>query len=264
MNIGIVGLGVVGSACKYGFAKMGHKVFSHDISLETSLFDVIDSEICYICVPTPPNLEGGCDTTIVESVIQELLDMDYGGHITIKSTVIPGTTKRLSKKYGVSLCFVPEFLRERCAVSDFTENHDLLAVGCNGDEQFEAIVRSHGNLPKKIRKLSPSEAELLKYYSNTFNAMKVVFANTMYEISNSLGADYHAVKEAFIQRETASDMYLDVNENFRGYGGVCLPKDTAAMAALVKELGLDMNLFETIEKENKKFKTTVYEGMRQQ
>ena len=58
--------------------------------------------------------------------------------------------------------------------------------------------------------------------------------------------------------------FLFDGKNFRGYGGVCLPKDTAAIASLVKELNLDMNLFDVIEQENKKFKTTVFDGMRKQ
>jgi UDP-glucose 6-dehydrogenase len=92
--------------------------------------------------------------------------------------------------------------------------------------------------------------------------MKVIFANEMYEVAEAIGADYSKIKNAFIKRGTATDMYLDVNDNFRGYGGVCLPKDTLAMASFVKELKLDMKLFETIDGENKKFKTTVFDGMR--
>jgi UDP-glucose 6-dehydrogenase len=92
--------------------------------------------------------------------------------------------------------------------------------------------------------------------------MKVIFANEMYEISNIINADYSKIKEAFIKRGTTKDIYLDVNDNFRGYGGPCLPKDTRALAAFVKELKLDLKLFETIDTENKKFKTTVFDGMR--
>ena len=111
--------------------------------------------------------------------------------------------------------------------------------------------------------LKPVEAEILKYYSNVFNALRIIFANEFYEVCEALGADYTKMKDAFILRITTTDMYLDVINNFRGYGGVCLPKDTAAMAALVKELGLNMDLFKAIEEENKKFKTTVFEGMRE-
>ena len=84
----------------------------------------------------------------------------------------------------------------------------------------------------------------------------------MYEVCQAVNADYDKVKTTFLKRGTAKDLYLDANENIRGYGGVCLPKDTLAMATFVKKLGLDLKLFETIHNENKKFKTTVFDGMR--
>jgi UDPglucose 6-dehydrogenase len=162
----------------------------------------------------------------------------------------------------MEICFVPEFLRERCAVTDFTENHDLLAVGTHDKNVYSKIIECHGKYPKAYEMLTPTEAELLKYYSNVFNSVRIIFANEMYEICKTVDANYTKIKDAFIKRGTTKDMYLDVNENFRGYGGVCLPKDTAALASFVKELNLDMKLFEIIDNENKKFKTTVFNGMR--
>ena len=73
MKLGIVGLGVVGSAIKYGFEKLGHSVAEHDIKLDTSILDVLDAEICYLCVPTPSDDNGACDVTIVEEVLKELV-----------------------------------------------------------------------------------------------------------------------------------------------------------------------------------------------
>jgi UDPglucose 6-dehydrogenase len=263
MKVGILGLGVIGSACKYGFEKLGHRVSVHDPKLGTQIEDVLDTEIVYICVPTPSNLDGSCDTSIVRKVIQELKEKRYDGIIVIKSTVKPGTTEDLIVLTGkMKICFVPEFLRERCAITDFTENHDLLAVGTYEKDIYDKVVECHGKYPKKIVQLSPTEAEILKYYSNVYNSMKIIFANEMYEVCKAVGADYTSVKEAFVKRGTTIDMYLDVNDNFRGYGGMCLPKDTAALASFVKDLKLDLALFETIENENKKFKTTVFEGMR--
>ena len=262
MNIGIIGLGVIGSACKYGFEKLGHTVKVHDIKFDTTIDEVLDTDIVYICVPTPTNEDGSCDTSIVEGEVLSLNEKGYKGVVVIKSTVKPTTTDRLIKETGLNLCFVPEFLRERCAISDFTENHDLLAVGTHSDTIFELIKECHGNYPKEYSKLSPTEAELLKYYSNTFNALRVIFSNEMYEICEAVGADYTKIKDTFIKRGTTKDLYLDVNDNFRGYGGVCLPKDTKALDAFVKELNLDLKLFETIDSENNKFKTTVFNGMR--
>ena len=75
MNIGVVGLGVVGSACKFGFEKNGHNVKVHDIKLETTIKDVLDTEITFICVPTPEASDGSCDTSIVEGVVKEIMDI---------------------------------------------------------------------------------------------------------------------------------------------------------------------------------------------
>jgi UDPglucose 6-dehydrogenase len=264
MNIGIAGLGVIGSACKYGFEKLGHKVVFHDPKFHESKFeDILSAEIIYICVPTPSNEDGSCNTSIVRNLVESLMNKNYQGIIAIKSTVEPGTTQLLIDQYfNDKICFVPEFLRERCAFTDFTENHEVLAVGTCNDEVYNKIVKSHGKYPKQFAQLSATEAEMLKYYSNVFNALRIIFANEMYEICKVLGADYTKIKHTFVMRGTAKDIYMDVNESFRGYGGVCLPKDTKAIDALVKKYGLDLKLFETIDKENDKFITTVFEGMR--
>lgn len=262
MKVGIIGLGVIGSACKYGFEKLGHNVLVHDIKLNTNIFDLIESEIIFICVPTPSNLDGSCNIEIVESVVHELNSLNYKGVVAIKSTVKPTTTDKLKKQTNLELCFVPEFLRERCAISDFMENHDLLAIGTESEKIFEVVKKCHGHYPKKIEMLTTTEAELLKYYSNIYNATKIIFANEMYEICQKLGVDYSKIKDTFIKRGTTKDMYLDVNDNFRGYAGVCLPKDTKALDLFVKELGLDLKLFETLDNENNKFKKTVFDGMR--
>jgi len=262
MKIGIVGLGIIGSACKFGFEKLGHKVLVHDIIMETKLNDLIDCEIIYVCVPTPSNEDGSCNTTIVEQVVLNLKELNYQGIIAIKSTVKPTTTQKLIEQTDLKICFVPEFLRERCAITDFTENHDLLAIGTDSEYIFNLVKKCHGNYPKNVVQLKPTEAELLKYYSNVYNALKITFANEVYEICQKLNVNYSDIKNAFIKRGTTKDIYLDVNDNFRGYAGMCLPKDTKALDSLVKELGLDLELFYIIDKENNKFTKTVFEGMR--
>lgn len=85
MNIGIVGLGIVGSAVRHGFEKLGHRVTGHDIRDETRLEDVLESEIVYLCLPTPQGEDGHCDTSVIENVAAELLD-DHGfsGIVAIK------------------------------------------------------------------------------------------------------------------------------------------------------------------------------------
>ena len=74
MKIGIIGLGVVGSACKAGFERIGHDVKCHDIKLYTNIEDVLDTEVCFVSVPTPSDENGSCNTSIVQKVVKELSD----------------------------------------------------------------------------------------------------------------------------------------------------------------------------------------------
>jgi UDPglucose 6-dehydrogenase len=148
MKIGIIGLGVVGSACKAGFERIGHDVKCHDIKLYTNIEDVLDTEVCFVSVPTPSDENGSCNTSIVQKVVKELSDFNYKGIVAIKSTVEPGTTDMLKNKIdNLTLCFVPEFLKERCATEDFIYNNSLLLVGTDSDEVYEKIKETHGNLP---------------------------------------------------------------------------------------------------------------------
>jgi UDPglucose 6-dehydrogenase len=262
MKIGIIGVGAVGSACKKGFELLGNDVKIHDPRYNTKIEDVLDTEISYVCVPTPESGDGSCDLSIVIQTIKDLEKLGYGGVVALKSTSVPGTTEKLISETNLRLCFVPEFLRERSAVEDFVVNHNLLAVGCHDEDTFKVVVSSHGFFPKNIVMMTPTEAEILKYYSNVFNSTRIIFANAMYEICQSLGANYDTVKNTYLIRGTSSPDYLDCNDKLRGYGGMCLPKDTKALDSLVKNLNLDIKLFEAVDHDNNNFKKTVFPGMR--
>ena len=264
MNIGIVGCGVVGEACAFGFEKLGHTVLKHDTKWENSaLTNVLPSDVVFICVPTPSRSDNSCDTTVVKNVVKDLCSLRYEGVIAIKSTVTPGTTEELIKETGYSkICFIPEFLRERCAVSDFVEHHDLLAIGSSDDEIYNLIEKIHGSYPQTVTQLSPTEAEFLKYFSNAFNAMKIIFANEFYELCNAKSVDYKKVKDAYIMRGFEPDMYLDVNHNFRGYGGVCLPKDVKTLSHMETRNNKFTGLFSMIDQLNLRYEVTVPGGMR--
>ena len=261
MEIGVIGIGVVGSAVKFGFERLGHDVSYHDTIKNTSIVDVLHTQVCYICVPTPSNEDGSCDTSIVESVLDELVEHQYAGIACIKSTVIPGTTERLQKKFR-ALAFVPEFLRERCAITDFIQNHEVCIIGTDNDDFFDVIKQSHGDYPKEFVQCTPTEAEFAKYFHNVHNAMQITFANSFYEICTSMGVDYNKMKNTLKNRSNMNMTYLECNKNFRGFGGVCLPKDTKAMDYLSKQLDLDVGFFDHILSENEKYRVTVPDGMR--
>lgn len=262
MKIGIVGgAGAVGTANKEGFDYLKHQVYIHDTSLGTNIQDVYNTEIVYICVPTPSKEDGSCDTSIVESVLDDL--NSYAGVIAIRSTVEPGFTNKMIEKYSNDkICFVPEFLHERSAKFDFIENHSLCLIGTNNLDAFYKIRDSHGDLPKHIKQLSPTEAELVKYFNNVYAALRVTFANNMYEICKKLDADYTKIKNTYVLTGKTMNKYLDCNDDMRGYAGMCLPKDTKALIHLMKKLNIDLDLIKSIENDNNKFKKTVFKGMR--
>jgi len=264
MIIGVIGEGVVGGAVKYGMEKLGHNVVVHDIKYEGSTIEkVLDTELCFICVPTLSNKDGTCNVCIVEKIVVDLSDSDYKGVVAIKSTVSPGTTLKLIRKYiYVHIAFVPEFLRERCANSDFMENHDVCVIGAYSQLIYDIIKQAHGRYPRSFVKVTPTEAELVKYYNNIYNATLITLANSMYEVCKYVDADYTMVKEALIHRDHIFDRYLDCNDNFRGWGGMCLPKDLKALDSFCGINNINVDFFKSLLEENDKYKITVYDGMR--
>jgi UDPglucose 6-dehydrogenase len=256
MKIGLLGRGTVGKAVYEGLEYLGHKMSFFDPAYEGSkLEDVLDTDCVFICVPTDQAPNGDCDTSIVDKVVKQLAESNYSGLVSIKSTVVPGTTKRLQEAYpNLRMSMVPEFLRAKSALADFVYNHDLLVVGCNTKEDADLIVEIHGSFPENIARVTPTEAEVIKYFNNVHHAMSVTFANITYEVCNKLDANYMNVYKAITKRDCINPAYLMANSNMRGYGGHCLPKDTSAWNNLIKKLGLDFGLIQSVINDNEKFK----------
>jgi nucleotide sugar dehydrogenase len=264
MKLGVIGIGAVGSAILKGFKHVGHEVVGYDIKLpDTEIEDTLDTEINFITVGTPTGPNQECDLTAVNSVIDQLSKHRYRGLIALKSTIEPGTTQRLMKEYpNLNLCFVPEFLRERCAYEDFVYNNNILVVGTDSDENYDLIVKAHGSLPSHKMKISIIESELMKYFSNTYKAMRITFANSFHRVAEHFGANYDIIKDAFLFHGVGEGHYLNVNKEFGGFGGMCLPKDTKAMKVMCKKNNIDVDIFRFIDEENNKFVKKVPKGMR--
>ena len=261
MKIGIIGRGFVGGAIEVGFESQRHEVLVHDTKLNTKIQDVLEAPLLYVCVPTPSSEDGSCNTNIVESVLGELSELNYSGAVCIKSTIVPGTTQRFRQLFNnLNIGFVPEFLREKTAVQDFLYNNNVLVIGSEDEEVIELVKESHGVLPTHTVTMTPTEAELTKYFSNTYKAMRVTFANAFYNLCQSMGSDYDKVKDAFLFHGVGDGHYLRVNKEFGGFGGTCLPKDSKALAKLVDDLGLPMEVFRVIVSDNEIFTKTGQEG----
>tara|TARA_B100000287_G_scaffold410624_1_gene439263 strand:+ start:468 stop:1304 length:837 start_codon:yes stop_codon:yes gene_type:complete len=244
-KIGIVGQGYVGTAVKTAFEKH-YKTFTFDLNGNCnceSILDLVDeSDIIFVCVPTPMKKDGSCDVSIVESVIDEIEDVDISGKIVvIKSTVPPGTTERLNQKCeNIQVIFNPEFLTEANYIEDFKNQNRIILGGVRPATTKVKQVYSKV-LPKtKVIKTGSTHAEMVKYMTNTFLATKVSFANEMKQVCDKLDIDYDKVVEyaTYDDRLGKSHWAVPGPDGKLGFGGSCFPKDINALISLSNDLNL--------------------------
>lgn len=253
-KIGIVGSsGMVGGALKRYFQGKCDLFLYDKNRNEGSVKEINQASYIFICVPTPTTGEGSCDVSAVEETVSSIEGEKV---IIIKSTVIPGTTQRLQNKYPQhKFLFNPEFLTEVTADQDMNYP-DRQIVGYT-EKSFSAAGEVMMMLPlAPFEKIMPSgEAEMVKYFANSWFATKVIFANQMYDLCQKLGLDYELVKEGSATDKRIGRSHLEIwHKGSRGYGGKCLPKDTKAIIELAKRSGVDLSLLETVDDYNTKLR----------
>jgi UDPglucose 6-dehydrogenase len=281
-NIGIVGVGFVGNAVLEGMRHC-FSVYSYDkkdewiresvggtalrnVGLVTvkevadpyeELIKYVDGGPIFVCVPTPMKRKnallasdtGKCDTGIVELVVKALNSaaqkLKREIVVVVKSTVPPGTCDKLNSECdNAHVCFNPEFLTERSAVEDF-KNQDRIIVG--GPREGTDVLKqmyemAYPNVP--VTKTSSTIAEMVKYVTNCFLAVKVLFANEIKLISDKLEIDYDKVVEYATKDKRLGTSHWSVPgpDGKVGYGGKCFCKDINALISLALENGVNPEL----------------------
>jgi len=253
LTIGIIGIGMVGEPIRWWFEeKRGlrrkHELFCYDTDPAKCYFDDYNlADIIFVSVPTPPNPDGSCNTSIVENAVASVQGEKI---IVIKSTVPPGTTEGLQKRFPQhKFLFNPEFLTESQAREDFlkpvrqivgyTEKSKDAALGI-----LNLLPVSYYQSPWMastyvVRGHTATEAEMIKYASNAFGATKVSFGNMLYDGCDGLKLsglkiDYENVRDALGADPRIGPAWLDVNHgSYRGFGGYCFPKDLNAFMAFL-------------------------------
>lgn len=260
MNIGIIGQGFVGNAVFLKF-KNFYNLYTYDLNknLCNSSIDEIKSKckIIFVCVPTPMNFDGTCDTSIVESVIKNFSELE-DIIIVNKSTVIPGTTEILNSKFNkIQIIYNPEFLTERNAVNDYNNQNRIILGGPRPASTILKNVFSKVFPSAVIIKTGSTHAEMIKYFTNSFLATKVSFCNEMYELCNKLNLDYDKIVEYVVFDNRIGNSHLNVPgpDGDLGFGGHCFPKDLAALTRLSEKLGTTNNILKSVKKTNDKLRS---------
>lgn len=217
---------------------------------------VAESDLALICVGTPSRDNGQLDVTAVQRVAEGIVRAR--GHlvrpytVVLRSTVLPGTTASVllpalrgtAAAERLAVAVNPEFMREGSSLRDFAQP-PLTLVGCEEPATASLLRDLYRGVEAPFVHTSVRTAEMVKYVSNAFHALKVTFANEMGDLCDALGADAQEVMRVFLmdRKLNVSDAYLRPGFAF---GGSCLPKDLRALLHAARSADLSVPLLSEI------------------
>lgn len=232
---------------------------------------VLNSELSIICVGTPSTNNGHLNLSYIEKVAAEIggaiAKKDDFHIVAIRSTVLPGTNEKVGRiieeasgrrrNEGFTVVSNPEFLREGTAVYDYY--HPAITV-LGGDHRpsLERMGDIYRELEAPIELVDIRVAEMIKYVSNAFHALKVSFANEVGNVCKKLQIDSHSLMELFCKDDHLNISSYYLKPGF-AYGGSCLPKDLKALKTIAHDHYLDTPVLSAIEKSNDRQKQVAYE-----
>ena len=266
-NIGIIGRGFVGKAVAFGFSHAtGYNsnlfIYDKDKSKSQNSLDelVSKSDVVFISVPTPSNLDGSMNSEILDDCLNDIstsVDKNNSDQAIylIRSTVVPGTSRKFQKKYkNLKIVFNPEFLTERSANFDFISQTRIILGGTDKKaiKTVKELYQHRFGESLSVLETDYESAELIKYLCNNFFAVKVSFLNEMKIVSDKIGADWNDVIEGFIRDGRVGNSHTNVPgpDGKFGFGGSCFPKDIQAMINFSEQLNINLNVLRGAWKTN--------------
>jgi nucleotide sugar dehydrogenase len=252
-NVGIIGNGFVGESQAFAFSPTAD-VKVYDINpLKTvhTLKETLAQDFIFVCLPTPMKLDGSQDLTYITNFF-ESIDSKKDTIFILKSTVVPGTTEELIRKFKRNIVFCPEFLTQRTAKLDMlTQSRIILGGNKILTDKVEELFMQRFMTRHYIHTDSTT-AEFIKYMNNTFFATKVSLMNEYYRLAKTLGIDWETARYGFAADGRVGDSHLHIPgpDGKLGFGGVCFPKDINALITLGRALECPMNVLEAAWKTN--------------
>jgi UDPglucose 6-dehydrogenase len=284
-NIGVIGTGYVGLTTAACFAELGHKVIGFDI--DKSKIEVLSSgkstiheegmselivknlannnltfignieavancEFIFLCVPTPQDADGSADLSYVIKASKDLSTLLKKDSVLItKSTVPVNAWKNVVKaldRSDVAVVSNPEFLREGSAIADFF-NPDRIVVGCTSSQKAKQVADLYKQPDIQTIITDNSSAELIKYASNSFLAIKLSYVNEIAALCESVGANAKDVLFGMGQDSRIGSRFLEPGP---GWGGSCFPKDVRALRVTAEDNAINMSLLSAALDSNEK------------
>jgi UDPglucose 6-dehydrogenase len=247
LKIAIVGLGAVGQ----GILKLFPDAVAYDEPKQIGSRQAVNTcEVAFICVPTPRRQDGSCDTSIVESVVNWI----EGPVIAIRSTVSVGTTRRLAQQSAKQIVFQPEYGPAETPDHPFNDLRKVRWIILGGHRDACKVVarawRETYSSDITIMYTSPEAAELCKYMENAFLSTKVTFCNEFFDIAGIFGVDYDELRELWLLDPRIGKSHTFVDDDRRGFGGRCLPKDLDAIIASATDAGVEPLLLRAVRSAN--------------
>ena len=285
-KISVIGAGYVGLTTAACFSDMGHTVFVSDV--DTSRIGLLNSGICpikesgldeliisncksgnlnfvsdniraasesdfiFLCLPTPESADGSPDLSYIRQVITEIRDHLRPNAVVVNKSTVPvgssALTKQLINRTDIHVVSNPEFLKEGSAVFDFL-NPDRIVIGSDDSSVCKQVANLYIGCTSKVIISDAASAELVKYASNAFLAMKISFVNSLARLCERSEAKIDQVIEGMGSDPRIGPQFLQPGP---GWGGSCFPKDTSALKSFAKSLDYEFDLIESTIESNEK------------
>jgi UDPglucose 6-dehydrogenase len=225
------------------------------------------SEIIFIAVETPQSEDGSSDLRYVFSAVETVCEhVDDESLLVLKSTVPVGTAAKVKEiveraRAPIHVVSNPEFLKEGTAVSDFLKP-ERVVIGTSVQRAREMMADLYAPFVRSgnpVLYMSNESAEMSKYASNAFLAMKISFINELAMLAEKVGANIHEVRKALVTDSRIGAQFLYPG---CGYGGSCFPKDVLALIDVGKTHGMELDFFKAVHSINERQKRVLFDKMK--